>query len=148
MSDQGPSRRSVLRGAAVTAVAGVAGYVVGATSDAAGAKAPAAAANGYGSDEGTGTRLAAVSDIPTGGGLILADAHVVLTRTDSGEVLAFSATCTHQGCTVNAVEGGLILCPCHGSKFDLATGAPVAGPAITPLPPVTVEVRGEDVFTG
>lgn len=147
MSDEAVSRRSVLRGAAVTAAAGVAGYVVAASSDAAGARATTTAANGYGAEEGSGSRLAALADIPAGGGLILPDARVVLTRTADDEVLAFSATCTHQGCTVNAIEDGLIVCPCHLSRFDLATGAPVSGPAPRPLPPVTVEVRGEDVFT-
>lgn len=148
MSEQDVSRRSVLRGAVVTAVAGVAGYAVATNSAAAGAKASTAAANGYGAQEQAGSRLAAVADIPAGGGLILDDAGVVLTLDESGEVLAFSATCTHQGCTVNSVEDGLIVCPCHLSRFDQATGAPVSGPAREPLAPVAVEVRGEDVFTG
>ncbi|MBA3419211.1 MAG: Rieske (2Fe-2S) protein [Geodermatophilaceae bacterium] len=148
MSDEQVSRRSVLRGVAVTTVAGVAGYAVAATSDAAGARAATTAANGYGADEQTRSRLAALADIPAGGGLILDDARVVLTRAEDGEVLAFSATCTHQGCTVSSIEQGLIVCPCHLSRFDLATGAPVSGPARRPLPPVAVEVTGEEVFIG
>ena len=148
MSDEQVSRRSVLRGVAVTAVAGVAGYAVAATSDAAGARAATTAANGYGADEQTRSRLAALADIPAGGGLILDDARVVLTRAEDGEVLAFSATCTHQGCTVSSIEQGLIVCPCHLSRFDLATGAPVSGPARRPLPPAAVEVTGEEVFIG
>lgn len=119
-----------------------------ATSDAAGARAATTAANGYGADEQTRSRLAALADIPAGGGLILDDARVVLTRAEDGEVLAFSATCTHQGCTVSSIEQGLIVCPCHLSRFDLATGAPVSGPARRPLPPVAVEVTGEEVFIG
>ena len=107
MSDEQVSRRSVLRGVAVTTVAGVAGYAVAATSDAAGARAATTAANGYGADEQTRSRLAALADIPAGGGLILDDARVVLTRAEDGEVLAFSATCTHQGCTVSSIEQGL-----------------------------------------
>ncbi len=148
MSDEQVSRRSVLRGVAVTTVAGVAGYAVAATSDAAGARAATTAANGYGADEQTRSRLAALADIPAGGGLILDDARVVLTRAEDGEVLAFSATCTHQGCTVSSIEQGLIVFPCHLSRFDLATGAPVSGPARRPLPPVAVEVTGEEVFIG
>ncbi|MGI8528055.1 MAG: Rieske (2Fe-2S) protein [Geodermatophilaceae bacterium] len=148
MSDEQVSRRSVLRGVAVTTVAGVAGYAVAATSDAAGARAATTAANGYGADEQTRSRLAALADIPAGGGLILDDARVVLTRAEDGEVLAFSAPCTHQGCTVSSIEQGLIVCPCHLSRFDLATGAPVSGPARRPLPPVAVEVTGEEVFIG
>ncbi len=147
MSDPNMSRRSALAGAAVTAVAGIAGYAVATNSAAAQPRTTTGAANGYGSDEAAGTRLAAVSDIPDDGGLILSDAAVVLTHDESGEVLAFSATCTHQGCTVASIEDGVIICPCHGSHFDLATGEPVAGPARAPLPPIAVDVRNGDVFT-
>jgi Rieske Fe-S protein len=72
---------------------------------------------------------------------------VVLTRSGS-TVHGFSATCTHQGCTVNQVSDGTIDCPCHGSKFDAATGAVVTGPAPAPLPPVRVTVRNGEVFSG
>lgn len=147
MTDQDVSRQSVLRGAAVTAVAGAGGYAVAARSEAAGAPRATAAANGYGAEDTAGSRLAAVADIPTGGGLILDDAGVVLTLNESGSVIAFSATCTHQGCTVNAIEDGVIVCPCHVSRFSLATGEPISGPAQRPLPPIAVEVRGDDVFT-
>ena len=147
MSDRDVSRRSVLRGVAVTAAAGVAGYSVAAGSDAAGQTSPTDAANGYGADDAPGNRLAALADIPSGGGLILDNVAVVLTRSESGDVIAFSATCTHQGCTVNAIEDGVIVCPCHVSRFALTTGAPLSGPATQPLPPIAVEVRGQDVFT-
>jgi nitrite reductase/ring-hydroxylating ferredoxin subunit len=45
---------------------------------------------------------------------------------------AFSARCTHLGCTVQRTADGF-LCPCHGARFDPA-GRPVSGPARTPLP--------------
>jgi Rieske Fe-S protein len=87
-----------------------------------------------------------VADIPAGGGVILKDKNVVLTKDQSGKVSAFSATCTHQGCVVTAVEGGTINCPCHGSKFDASSGAPVAGPAPKPLPAVAVQQRDGAIF--
>lgn len=146
MSDEGVPRRSLLRGTGVTVLAGVAGYAL-ASGSAADQKAGASAtANGYGDTEDAGSRLAALTDIPAGGGLILDDAGVVLTRDDAGQVRAFSATCTHQGCMVSSIEDGVLVCPCHLSRFDLTTGEPVSGPATQPLPPVAVEVRGEDVF--
>lgn len=57
--------------------------------------------------------------------------------------MAFSAVCTHQGCTV-AADGAGLRCPCHGSTYDL-TGANTAGPAPSPLPKVEVTVTGGQV---
>jgi Rieske Fe-S protein len=90
--------------------------------------------------------LAKVADIPAGGGVIVQN--VVLTKDQSGKVNAFSATCTHQGCAVTAVSGGTINCPCHGSKFDAASGRPVAGPASKPLAAVAVQQRDGAVYPG
>ena len=40
----------------------------------------------------------------------------------------FSAHCTHLGCTINKTEMGRLVCPCHGSEYDLE-GNVVKGPA-------------------
>ena len=56
---------------------------------------------------------------------------------DDGLPIVISAKCTHLGCTVgqNADPQGLILCPCHLSRFNIKTGIPIAGsPAKIPLP--------------
>ncbi|MEV6282775.1 Rieske (2Fe-2S) protein [Kribbella sp. NPDC051770] len=90
--------------------------------------------------------LASVDDIAPRGGLIVKDEKVVVTRDAEGTPRAFSAVCTHRGCLVASVEQGTINCPCHGSKFDVATGAPVGGPAKNPLAPVAVELRGGSIF--
>ncbi|WP_238430766.1 Rieske (2Fe-2S) protein [Frankia nepalensis] len=90
-----------------------------------------------------GTRLASVSEVPSGGGVIRQG--VVLTNA-GGTVRGFSATCTHQGCTVGDVSGGTINCPCHGSRFDAASGAVVAGPAQRALPGVRVVVQDGVVY--
>jgi Rieske Fe-S protein len=142
------SRRSALRGLAVTLSGAVVGFVLARNSDAAGARGAATAANGYGAvTHPGGRRLAGVNQVPAGGGLILDAEKIVLTRTDSGSIHAFSAICTHQGCPVTSVSGGTINCPCHGSRFDIDTGAVVAGPASQPLPGVDVTVRRASVYT-
>jgi nitrite reductase/ring-hydroxylating ferredoxin subunit len=92
--------------------------------------------------------LAATADVPVGGGLVLAGRGVVLTQPVAGTFKAFSATCTHQGCTVNEVVGGTINCPCHGSKFAVADGSVAAGPAPRPLPEQTVTVQGTSLVLG
>jgi Rieske Fe-S protein len=87
-----------------------------------------------------------VADIPAGGGVVLKEQKVVLCKDARGKVSAFSAICTHQGCVVTDVADGTINCPCHGSKFDAASGERVEGPAKKPLPPVTVQQRDGAIF--
>jgi len=92
-----------------------------------------------------GEPLAKVADVPVGGGVVLADKKVVLTQPVPGEIKGFTSTCTHYGCTVASVTGGTINCPCHGSKFDMASGEVRNGPAIGALPAVAIKVDGDEV---
>ncbi|MDT7571255.1 MAG: hypothetical protein QOE05_1429 [Actinomycetota bacterium] len=141
-----PTRRSVLRGAVLTAVAGVAGFVVARRSDAAKDKPATAAANAYGGPAATlDNVLTPVDKVPVGGGIVLGN--VVVTRDAQGDVRGYSATCTHQGCKVSGVRNGRIECPCHGSAFNAGTGAVVQGPASRPLAPVPLVVRDGNVYT-
>lgn len=147
MSLNDVTRRSVLRGCGLAVVGGIAGFVVARQSDAADAKAATAAANGYGPSSKAGSKpLTTVSAVPAGGGVIKDG--VVVTKDASGTIHAFSATCTHQGCTLSSVSGGTINCPCHGSRFDAGTGAVVQGPATRPLPAVPVTVQGDQIVRG
>lgn len=84
---------------------------------------------------GAGAILGASADVPVGGGTVFADQLVVVTQPSAGVFQAFSAVCTHQGCTVGEVADGLIVCPCHGSTFDAADGSVVKGPAARSLAP-------------
>src|SRR5699024_5676356 len=59
------------------------------------------------------------SQVPVGGGTILADAPYVVTQPSAGEYKAFSQICTHQRCPVQKIQDGDILCLCHGSKFSI-----------------------------
>jgi Rieske Fe-S protein len=138
----GLTRRAVVVGgcglACAAALTACAGYGSGGS-----APAPAPAPT---SADGAGAgALAAVADIPVGGGVVLAAQDVVVTQPEAGTFKAFSATCTHQGCKVNEVVGGTINCPCHGSKFAVADGSVAAGPAGTPLPEKQVAVEGESI---
>jgi Rieske Fe-S protein len=72
---------------------------------------------------------------------------VLLAQPTAGEVVAFSAICTHQKCVV-AAAGERFECPCHGSAFDAATGDVLNGPALEPLSPVAVTVEGDRVVAG
>jgi Rieske Fe-S protein len=89
-----------------------------------------------------GTVLGAASGVPVGGGKIFEDQAVVVTQPTAGTFHAFSAICTHQGCTVDSVAGGTINCPCHGSKFSVTDGSVAKGPAKKPLPAKQVSADG------
>lgn len=57
---------------------------------------------------------------------------VVVHRAADGRLAAFSTRCTHLGCRISRVEDGLLVCPCHGSRFH-ADGRVATGPASKPL---------------
>ena len=53
--------------------------------------------------------------------------------------------CTHAGCAFSEdadLEGDVIVCNCHGSEFDLRTGAVLRGPADEPVATYPVRLRG------
>lgn len=106
--------------------------------------------NGDGSAESTsrapgGQELAKAADIPEGGGKIFKEQKVVVTQPQKGEFKAFSAICTHQGCTVSKVADGTIDCACHGSEFHIADGSVAKGPATEPLPEEKITVSGGSI---
>jgi Rieske Fe-S protein len=65
-----------------------------------------------------------------------------LFRTKGG-VFAYSAICTHQGCTVDYLKAGKkLVCPCHGGSFDpFNSGKVVAGPPNRPLDKISVSIK-------
>jgi Rieske Fe-S protein len=127
--------------------------LAGCAADGGDADAPAAGDSGATSTPSTsaaaGEEVAALADIPVGGSIsaTIGDDPVLLAQPTAGEVVAFSAICTHQKCVV-AAAGERFECPCHGSAFDAATGEVLNGPALEPLSPVAVTVEGDRVVAG
>ena len=68
---------------------------------------------------------------------------VLLVRTGS-EIVAMADRCTHRGAPLDegSIEDGCIVCPWHGSAFDLHDGSVRRGPATRPQP--ILEVRTVD----
>ncbi|MFC4565340.1 Rieske (2Fe-2S) protein [Nocardiopsis mangrovi] len=91
-----------------------------------------------------GTVVAQTTDIPEGGGTIVIDGKLVITQPTEGEYKAFNAVCPHAGCTIQEVEEN-IHCLCHGSEFDISTGAVLAGPSQQPLEELAISVAGTDI---
>jgi nitrite reductase/ring-hydroxylating ferredoxin subunit len=139
-----PTRRAVLAGsgssAALLLLAACGGGTPSGTGDRSGTAGEGAGA------VAPGEVLARADDVPVGGALsvTVGGAQLLVTQPEEGTFAAFSAICTHQACTVAPGDGEL-LCPCHASRYDLATGAVLGGPAPEPLPEVPVTVASGEV---
>lgn len=136
------SRRQVLRGAGVVMGAVAGGGVLAACAE---GTDPGRQADEV-STTAAGQVLVALDDVPVGGAVSreVAGVPVLVTRPAESEVHAFSAVCTHQGCTVTPGDGALE-CPCHRSVFSLTDASVESGPAPEPLPEIAVEISGDDV---
>jgi Rieske Fe-S protein len=132
------TRRTVLRGAAVTSVAGL---------GAAACKAPGGAATA----EATPTApvdLGAESEVAKGGARLYREHNVVVSRSADGVLKAYSTICTHAGCPINKLQGTTLVCPCHGSEFDAVTGKVVRSPATEPLNELPVKASNGRIVAG
>ena len=65
-----------------------------------------------------------------------------------GHLYAFDDTCTHRGCSLakGELHGTTVTCPCHGSQFDVTSGAVLRGPAARPVRSRLVQVHGADLL--
>jgi nitrite reductase/ring-hydroxylating ferredoxin subunit len=79
----------------------------------------------------------------TGGAAMVTSAlgTMLVVRNDATTVSAYTATCTHQQCTINGFGGNVFQCPCHGSQFNPANGSVVRGPATQPLRRFTASIN-------
>ncbi|MGH2401818.1 MAG: Rieske (2Fe-2S) protein [Candidatus Limnocylindria bacterium] len=66
----------------------------------------------------------------------------------AGGLYAFDDTCTHMGCSLanGELRGVTVTCACHGSQFDVTSGAVLRGPARNPVRSRAVEIRGDELF--
>lgn len=72
---------------------------------------------------------------------------VVVVHLPTGELKAFSAVCTHLGCTVQyRGDNNKIWCACHGGVYNATTGINEAGPPPKPLPPYNVAVVNDEII--
>lgn len=95
-------------------------------------------------------KVAKVADVPEGDliKVIVGNEPVALYKVD-GKIYATTNICTHEQCELDEshmMHGAIVECTCHGSQFDIKTGANTLPPAAEPLKTYAVSVKGEDVF--
>jgi nitrite reductase/ring-hydroxylating ferredoxin subunit len=63
----------------------------------------------------------------------------------AGDYYAFGDTCTHLACSLaeGELEEQTVTCACHGSQFDVTTGAVLRGPAREPVKSYAVRVQDD-----
>ena len=94
-------------------------------------------------------KVASTDDLSPGD-LMLVDLdgeRVVLANSD-GQIYALAELCTHAECPLSEgdLDDGELVCPCHGSRFDVKTGEVISLPASEPLVTYNVRVEGSDVL--
>lgn len=143
LADQ-TTRRAVLGGAvAVSATAVLA--ACGGSSD-----TSKSSEGGTGSGSGSGAapngEVGTTADVPVGGGTVFQEAKIVVTQPTEGDFKAFTAVCTHSGCTVGSVKADIIQCNCHGSQYSAKDGSVTKGPAPKPLAAKKITVEGDKLI--
>ena len=142
------SRRDVLCGLMVALVApGALVAACSSESTSSGETIEGADSTGTGTGTASSGSLAALADVPDGGGLIVDNPSggVILLARTGNDVKAYNAACTHQGTTVDAPVNGIATCPNHGSEFSTTDGSVKKGPATTALATVNVTVNGDQI---
>lgn len=94
-------------------------------------------------------RVAALADLPPGRTLrVEPGRRPILLANVGGTVYACDDTCTHEDSSLSlgCLEGELVKCTLHGSRFSVRTGEPQEEPAEEPLRTYPVRVEGVDVL--
>lgn len=94
-------------------------------------------------------KVASTEDVlPGTGKVVQVDGRLIALFNLNGTFYALDNRCTHVGGPLGEgrVEGSIVVCPWHGSRFDITTGAVAGGPARRPVATYPVLVRGGDVL--
>ncbi len=95
-------------------------------------------------------KVAEISELSSGRKEITIEGKKILLLNLNEKIYAIDSRCPHKGLslTQGKIEGNIITCPYHGSRFDVTTGQVVKGPAKESLPTYEVKVEDKDILIG
>lgn len=145
MSDKLPTRRTVLTAGAL----GVGAFALAACApkDSQNNQSSGSSENQQSTPSSKGkTQTIALSSVPLGETILVSVSGipVAVTQPQAGQIQAFQAICTHEGCSVMPREKKLF-CPCHSAEFDPESGKAIVGPAREPLKTVDAVINGQNI---
>jgi 3-phenylpropionate/trans-cinnamate dioxygenase ferredoxin subunit len=96
-------------------------------------------------------KVGKVTEVPEGRAEVfdVEDRKVAVYRLEDG-FYAIEDICTHDGGPLaeGEIEDDVAICPRHGARFSIKTGAALSFPAVTPVETYPVRVEGEDLLIG
>jgi 3-phenylpropionate/trans-cinnamate dioxygenase ferredoxin subunit len=96
-------------------------------------------------------RIGTIGEVPAGGAEVfdVEDRKIAVYRLDDG-YFAIDDLCTHDGGPLanGEIEGDEVICPRHGARFSIRTGAALTFPAVTPVDTYPVRVEGDNLLVG
>ena len=110
---------------------------------------PVASSIAFGEVNPVPVRIASSKDVRAGQMRVFDVAGTKVNVASAGNHLyAFDDTCTHMGCSLanGHLAGTVVTCACHGSQFDVTSGAVLRGPAQRPVRSRAVHVQGDDLL--
>ncbi len=96
-------------------------------------------------------RAASVGELSPGDmKVVVVDGKEVALANAGGRFYAFSNACSHLECPLaeGTLDGETVECPCHGSLFNVRSGAVLDGPAQRPIAVYDVQVQGDVILVG
>jgi 3-phenylpropionate/trans-cinnamate dioxygenase ferredoxin subunit len=94
-------------------------------------------------------KVASTNDIPKSTMIgVESGGQKLLVANINGSYYSIGNICTHRGCMLSegTLKGDNVQCPCHGSVFDVKSGALIKGPAKNPEKSFKVKVDGDKLL--
>ncbi|HHX30077.1 MAG TPA: non-heme iron oxygenase ferredoxin subunit [Clostridiaceae bacterium] len=95
------------------------------------------------------TEIASTQDLAIGEMMgVEKDGTSLLVANVDGSFYAINNICTHMRCKLSegVLTGDTVQCPCHGSIFNVKTGAVEKGPANSPVSSYPIEIEGDRIM--